>query len=80
MSQTYIAGPAIAILRNTSRTAAHKAIRRGTYGRVLWHGRMAYVPLAALERELGQRLTEDQLTLASGRNPRRVIIVTTEAA
>jgi hypothetical protein len=52
MAQTYLSGPAIASLRASARMTENKLMRAGRYGPVLWHDRVAYVALAAVEHRL----------------------------
>jgi hypothetical protein len=75
MAQTYLSGPAIAALRASARMTENIHLRRGHYGPVLWHDRVAYVALDAVEHRIGLRFTNAQITRATAAQPARVLLI-----
>jgi hypothetical protein len=74
----YVSGPAIARLNNYSRVAAHEHMRGGRFGPLLQRGRIAYAALDAVERQSGQQFTKEQIALAVGTRPGRLLIIEPE--
>ena len=78
MSNVQISVAAIAQLTACSPQAVHKALLKGTYGVPVQRGRNLYVPLAAVEARLGQRISPDQVAYTAAGNPARVVTITSE--
>jgi hypothetical protein len=75
MSEIHLSAPAIAALKACSIQAAHKQLSRGYFGPILRVGRNCFVPISGVERRLGQRFSEAQLTQAAAGQPGRVLLI-----
>jgi hypothetical protein len=74
MAQTHISGPVIARLLACSRMTANENMRSGAFGPLLRLGRIQYAALAAVERRAGRQFSPEQVDLAVGGRPDRIII------
>jgi hypothetical protein len=74
----HISVAAIAQLTACSPQAVHKALQKGIYGVPVQRGRNLYVPLAAVEARLGQRISPEQVARTAAGNPARVVTITEE--
>jgi len=78
MSGIHLSPAAVAALKACSPQAAHKALRRGTFGPPIRRGRHTYVPLAAVEQHIGQPISPEQIARAVAGGNARMITVAEE--
>jgi hypothetical protein len=71
-----ISGPVIAKLCLRTRKWAHARLRLGSFGVVVEHAGVLFAPLSGVEAYAGTTFTEDQLALAAGGKPDRILTIT----
>jgi hypothetical protein len=70
-----ISGPVIAKLCLHTRKWAHARLRLGSFGAIVEHDGVLFAPLSGVEAYAGTTFSEDQLAVAAGGKPDRILTV-----